>query len=559
MKNLDTRYVNFGYLCSRQDVYKLPFFQRTYSWKEIHWETLFNDIINLEENEEHYMNTIIVLSSTHKTGINSSFIIDGQQRMATIMILLGAARDLSLETGNKLYADHIEETLFAMDWINDKDKKKIPRLELGIHDNHIFSSLLNGELNENSDSMIIKCYKYFKQRIQPDKISEIFKRVTENFHFVVVTTVDEVLAWKIFVTINSKERGLTLGNVDQIKSFLLIKLSKKEDIKNQSINEWDDMYKKIPKDEHEDFIRRYFLSGYKGIFYEEDIYKMTRKLEKKDSNELLDILKDLNVKATIYRNILDVNFNSAKLNRKLKDLHYAQANPSFTLLLKIIPLYENGPLSEEILLKILDLILIVHIRIWICRIKTDKYDRIYNDICVELSELKEYTPDDIFKIIKKRFDRAIQDNASDDIFEKSFINYSTKQPGSRMRFLLYKLSKPTGENIPDFSEIDMEHIIPRSKNEDWINYLKNKTCKDERYISAAWEENIDKIGNLTIIKGKINKSMKNELFERKKEKYKKSEFLITREISNFEDFTFDKINERSKMLSERSLEVFKWI
>ena len=77
-------------LLSNGKSYSVPPYQRDYSWKQEHWEDLWEDLCTVEENrEDHYMGTIVL-----EIGERKQFrVIDGQQRMATLSILILACVD----------------------------------------------------------------------------------------------------------------------------------------------------------------------------------------------------------------------------------------------------------------------------------------------------------------------------------------------------------------------------------------------------------------------------------------------------------------------------------
>ena len=69
--------------------YRVPPFQREYSWQKAHWEDLFQDLI--EADGAHFLGTIITLNRTidaADTGVLE--LIDGQQRMTTLTLLMTA-------------------------------------------------------------------------------------------------------------------------------------------------------------------------------------------------------------------------------------------------------------------------------------------------------------------------------------------------------------------------------------------------------------------------------------------------------------------------------------
>jgi uncharacterized protein with ParB-like and HNH nuclease domain len=67
--------------------YRVPPFQRDYSWKEEHWEDLWLDLLDLtaRRSTQHYMGSLVLMQNENPEEFT---IIDGQQRMATLSILI---------------------------------------------------------------------------------------------------------------------------------------------------------------------------------------------------------------------------------------------------------------------------------------------------------------------------------------------------------------------------------------------------------------------------------------------------------------------------------------
>src|SRR4051794_33616789 len=70
-------------------MYRIPPYQREYSWQKAQWEELFQDLI--EADGAHFLGTIITLNQT-TDAVHSGVLelIDGQQRMTTLTLLLAA-------------------------------------------------------------------------------------------------------------------------------------------------------------------------------------------------------------------------------------------------------------------------------------------------------------------------------------------------------------------------------------------------------------------------------------------------------------------------------------
>ena len=65
--------------------YRVPQYQRDYSWTEEQWEDLWSDVLGLRSDSElrHYMGALVVEAQSDREFL----IIDGQQRFATLSIL----------------------------------------------------------------------------------------------------------------------------------------------------------------------------------------------------------------------------------------------------------------------------------------------------------------------------------------------------------------------------------------------------------------------------------------------------------------------------------------
>ena len=76
-------------------VFEIPLFQRNYSWGREDCEQIFNDIINSYKNNKMYYigNFMFYKSSETTPKFNKFILIDGQQRITTLLLLLCAIRD----------------------------------------------------------------------------------------------------------------------------------------------------------------------------------------------------------------------------------------------------------------------------------------------------------------------------------------------------------------------------------------------------------------------------------------------------------------------------------
>ena len=76
---------NFSSILSNNRYFFVPKFQRDYSWESEQWDDLWQDILTmLDEHDEHYMGYLVLQTN----GDKKYYIIDGQQRFTTIILLI---------------------------------------------------------------------------------------------------------------------------------------------------------------------------------------------------------------------------------------------------------------------------------------------------------------------------------------------------------------------------------------------------------------------------------------------------------------------------------------
>ena len=105
-------------------VFKIPQFQRPFSWKEDNFEKLFEDIYASFENtkEEYFLGPLLL----QKEGSKTYSIIDGQQRLMSLAILLAVIRD---HTKSDELKKSISSSLYE-EGDKHKDLPSAPRIEI---------------------------------------------------------------------------------------------------------------------------------------------------------------------------------------------------------------------------------------------------------------------------------------------------------------------------------------------------------------------------------------------------------------------------------------------
>jgi len=179
--------VTIGDLLSNSTMYDVPPYQRDFSWTETQIETFWNDIQGLKEDEGHFFGSMLFQSSKEDKKIKRVQIIDGQQRFATVTILLAVIRDLFYKSE---IADIEDDTLTQQYIVKEKTKdERINKLTLNLRNKKFFYHCIQlspyGQHNKidyktfedfekqfngisTTDRLIEKAYNFFKEKIEEE-------------------------------------------------------------------------------------------------------------------------------------------------------------------------------------------------------------------------------------------------------------------------------------------------------------------------------------------------------------------------------------------------------
>jgi hypothetical protein len=173
---LNTRTANFLDLVGNGRLYRVPPYQRDYSWEEEQWEDLWNDLSELREGpeERHYMGALVVEGKSDREFL----VIDGQQRLATISIfVLAAIEKLRRLAESGAHPEENRERALALRsrYIGEKDPASLvesSKLFLNQTDDAFYQdylvqirSPLNPRGLPKSNRLLWECFSYFKKRL----------------------------------------------------------------------------------------------------------------------------------------------------------------------------------------------------------------------------------------------------------------------------------------------------------------------------------------------------------------------------------------------------------
>ena len=221
-------------LSDKKADFLIPDYQRPYAWSEEQCQTLWDDIFlfsfpdnnyeAFDDNEEYFLGSIV----TYKNENGKSEVIDGQQRLTTLMLMLRAFYDKfeSMKDKNSILTrDRIEKCIWKTDTFGTADKNtlKIDSEVATDNDKDEFLELLRtGVVKKGSKSQYVLNYQFFQKKIDeflqefPSFFPYLPARILSNCILLPIEAESQDTALRIFSTLN--DRGLPLSDADIFKA-----------------------------------------------------------------------------------------------------------------------------------------------------------------------------------------------------------------------------------------------------------------------------------------------------------------------------------------------------
>lgn len=549
----DTKTLNLSEILGNAKIYKVPRFQRSYSWTEENWEDLWQDIIALKNNEEslHYLGTIVLQTEDNKTFT----IIDGQQRLVTLsIVILGCIKLLKEleEKGLEPEKNKDRREIFINSYIGFKDPKALTnqsKLTLNETDKELYNSYLvqlekpvNLSNLPDSNKLLIKTFDYFLDKLKEqnfktgDEIVDFIETIiVSKLFFIEIIVDDTISAYTVFETLNA--RGIELTTTDLLKNYLFSLLDNDIDINNIQPR-WDRIVKTVSYRQFPTFLRYYLNSQQKLVRSERLFKEVKQKISKKE--DVFKLLENLEKYSEVYVAFDDYENELWQKDKDIKRL-IAEINLFGVKQYKSLLLSVYFNLNQH-LTQVLRIIRAITFRYNVIgKLNPNDLEKAYNTTAIKVHNKEITTPQ---TILKELSDVYIDDESFKNVFTtKTFDTRKTKEK-KLVRYILvsFENQKFNKNYYPLETDATIEHIFPE-------NYMNSEYRIDEAMLY--------RLGNLTLLEPKLNRECGNKSFEEKKEIYKNSQYELTKELSDFEEWEVDTIRQRQAKLANIAASIWK--
>lgn len=555
MKAIDQSFVS---IINGTTQFVIPVFQRDYTWTEDQCAQLWSDVLQIAKGSpdaRHFLGSLVYTPTGDSTASFTRWLlIDGQQRMTTILLMLAALRDHITETGwlgkeggpsaKRLDAYFLKNL--------QEEGNRQHKLVLRRHDHTTFKAIIHGqEMPDPGSERLKEAYEFFRDQLTDADVADAYEGICR------LVVVDVSLDRKIdnpqliFESLNST--GMDLSQSDLIRNFILMGLPEKEQTRLYE-NYWQKIESLFRESENvfDAFARDYVALRTRASKQEKtsEIYRAFRRFFVNYRNEfgsLDEALADLQRFAR-YHAAFSLGRPSAPIIAEpLARLRHLVDVPAI-LIMRLYDCHKRlTSLSESDFVEALDLLESYVFRRAICGNQTRGYWQVFANMAYRI---QEENPLESLKI-----GLATQhDNyrfPTDEEFGQSLRERDLY--GLRVcRHLLERLENQGTREPTDTRSYSIEHIMPQNKKVPvaWRKMLG----EDWKEIHRMW---LHRLGNLTLTG--YNAKYKDLPFEKKKtipDGFAESAVRLNKFVREQEVWTEREMKRRTTKLSRKALQVW---
>lgn len=569
-------------------LYRIPPYQREYSWYKAQWEDLFEDLIDADG--AHFLGTIITLDQTTDTlEGNMLQVVDGQQRLTTLTLLLAAVYSMLKERIDDLDDDiRTDVTNLGRQLVRKADGQlRVTPQKQGLNYFDYLEVLeeaglpVEGERKPYYPSRrISKCYHYFRSAIiklaETEELTETEAalRVHEAALKAVIVKIEVASHADAFVLFESlNNRGMPLSPVDLIKNHLLAESEKKKIMNvDQAFKHWNEMLTSLGDSyaTQERFLRHYY-NAFKSelpdvpnasVATKSNLIRIYEKVLERDLKKVVDALVEASRTYGRINCVVEPD-QPTSLDRAFQRLMRAQGAPSYVLLMWLMSKQDELALSDAHIESIVDLLTSFFVR----RNLTG-YPPTYALAKLFMSTIDAVgtvRADEVFGVVAEKL---VAVSASNDEFRARLEGRIYEESTDVARFVLTTLAEDamTKETKVDLWRQEknhfiwtIEHILPQGENlpAAWVEMLGG-----EEIAAQVQEEHKHRLGNLTITA--YNSTLGNKSFFDKRDRQdSKGRYIgyrnglsLNADLATRDCWTPEDIEIRTKDLAARVIERF---
>ena len=558
MKATEAKFIEF---LKKSPQFVIPIYQRTYSWTERECRQLWDDILRTGNNDAiaaHFVGSVVYIEQGLYQVITppALLVIDGQQRLTTVMLILEA---LARRVGDGEPVDGFSARKIRNYYIlnPEEDGERGFKLLLTQTDKQSLLALVQQQSEPAEPSLrITQNFAFFEERVQAvgADLTTLCRGLAKLMIVDVALSRDQDNPQLIFESMNST--GRALSQADLIRNFILMGLAPAQQTRLYEAH-WRPMeiaFGQAAYGTHfDDFMRHYLTRKSSGAIpnvravYE--AFKGHARSPEVAAAGVDALVADIHTYAGYYCAMALDRESTKDLASAFRDLRELRVDVAFPFLLELYDDYAQGRLPKEDFIRTVRLVEAYVFRRAVCAIPTNSLNKTFATFGRVLKKNRYLESIQAHMLTLPSYRRF----PADEEFKRELSVRDIYKFPRRSYWLRRLENHGRKEHVP-VDEYTIEHILPQNENLSaaWRQALGQE---EAQRVQETW---LHTLGNLTLTG--YNAEYSDRPFREKRDMqggFKESPLWLNKGLGALDTWNEDTIQQRAKRLADQAVEVWK--
>ncbi|GAB2809063.1 DUF262 domain-containing protein [Streptomyces chlorus] len=557
--------ITFLKLVQGDKQFQVPLYQRTYSWGREQLKRLWEDVGELvgqhlsgEPTAPHFLGSVVLAPGQIQAGgVQRWLVVDGQQRLTTLMLAFAALRDHLKSTGDERGVDRVHRQVLVNEFHEGLDHYRLLPTQA---DREAYTACVRSRAEAGGSDNVGAAYRFFR-----GAFAEGHEAGDERWTATVETVLKDLLSiveitaepgdnvYRIFESINNT--GVGLSQSDLLRNYVFMLLPKRGERVYQEL--WLPMQQSLGPKNLELLVWLDLIVRGNSKAKQSEIYREQQKRLQSlvgDEGALQYEVEQLAQRGRRFLRIVEpARESSPKLRAVLERLAAWGGQTHYPLALHLLDLVDAGRTTPDDAAEALRYVESYLVRRLICQTPTTGLNRIFMEAPTSL-ETDRPAAEAVRRFLSGRRRRWPSDEELRTAIRGKPFYWSGRPP--QRSYILRRLEESYRPSEPvDFAKaaLSVEHVLPQRPAAAWLQLLAEET-EENQTPQELHDLVVHTLGNLTLTGD--NSKLSNHPFERKQQILESSALRMNLEIAEAKRWGKAEILDRADRLTDRAVELW---
>ncbi|MFH0241804.1 DUF262 domain-containing protein [Streptomyces sp. HK10] len=557
--------ITFLKLVQGDKQFQVPLYQRTYSWGGEQLKRLWEDVCELAEQHRsgeptapHFLGSVVLAPGQLQAGgVQRWLVVDGQQRLTTLMLAFTALRDHLKETGDARGVDRVHRQILVNEFHEGLDHYRLLPTQA---DREAYTACVQSRAEAGGSDNVGAAYRFFRGALAEGReagderwVATVETVLKDLLSIVEITAESGDNVYRIFESINNT--GVGLSQSDLLRNYVFMLLPKRGERVYQEL--WLPMQQSLgPKNLELLVWLDLVVRGHHKTKQSEIYREQQKRLQPLagDEDALQQEIGGLAERGRRFLRIIEPHREpSPPLRAVLERLADWGGQTHYPLALHLLDLIDAGRTTADDAAQALSYVESYLVRRLICQTPTTGLNRIFMDAPKEL-ETDRPAAEAVRRFLSGRRRRWPSDEELREAIRGKPFYWSGRPP--QRAYILRRLEESYRPTEPvDFTKasLSVEHVLPQRPAPAWLELLADET-EPGQSSQELHDLLVHTLGNLTLTGD--NAKLSNHPFNRKQQILEASALRMNLEIASAQRWGRAEILERADRLTERAVRLW---